>query len=219
MASTSTGVVDVQPRRYYKPSNQLQRRVDENGEEIILEGICARKRLQSNVSKYYTSTYFPICVPFCCLLGKFCGTRAVDVWSLCLTHFSIYFMNFNAACMCCPKAEVQIALTDINEIQEVSYVYTTGCCYLGTKIDTTTVRLELKPNKAKDFFLLIFINMDVSAVARVAMIYHLLLISTTVKMQRSLSKKSSSKWLQWSFNEWQWLAIYCDKLSDFVALL
>ena len=154
MASTSTDVVDVQPQRYYKPSNQLQRRVDENGEEIILEGICARKRLQSNISKYYTSIpiCFPICVPFCCLLGKFCGTRAVDVWSLRLTHSSIYFVNFNAACMCCPKAEVQIALTDINEIQEVSYVYTTGCCYLGTKIDTTTVRLELKPNKAKEFF-------------------------------------------------------------------
>ena len=39
MASTSTGVIDVQPQLYSnKPpagSNLLQRRVDENGEEII----------------------------------------------------------------------------------------------------------------------------------------------------------------------------------------
>jgi hypothetical protein len=78
MASTSTDVVDVQPQPYNKPSAQLRRRVGVNGEEIILEGICAQKRLQSNIlSSYYTTLStlicFPISVPFCCLLGKICG--------------------------------------------------------------------------------------------------------------------------------------------------
>ncbi len=157
MASTSTDVVDVQPQPYNKPSSaQLRCRVGVNGEEIILEGICAQKRLRSDISSYYTTLSMPICfpisVPFCCLLGKVCGTKAVDVWSLYLTPTGIYFVNFNAVCTCCPTDEVYIALTDINEIQEVSYVYSTGCCNYGTKLDSTTVRLELKPNKAKEFF-------------------------------------------------------------------
>ena len=162
MASTSTDVVDVQPQRYSnKPSagsNQLQRRVDENGEEIILEGICAQERLKSNISSYYMTLLciicFPIFVPFCYALGRFLGVRAVNVWSMYLTSTGIYFVNFNAACTCCPKAQVHIALADINEIQEVSYVYMAGpwCWKYGTKIDSTTIRLELKPNKAKEFF-------------------------------------------------------------------
>ena len=158
MSSTSTDVVHVQPRQY-KPStgsNQLQRRVDENREEIILEGICAQERLKSHISSYYTAlsslVCFPVCVPLSCLLGKFCGPRAVDVWSMHLTCTGIYFVNFNASCSCCPKSQVYIALSDINDIQEVSYIYTTGCCNYGTKLDSTTVRMELKPSKAKEFF-------------------------------------------------------------------
>lgn len=156
MASTSTGVIDVQPQLYSnKPpagSNLLQHRVDDNGEEIILEGICAQKRLRSDITScYHVST---VTLPLSCLLGKMCGAKAVDVWSLYLTSTGIFFVDFNAACVCCSKSQVHIALADINEIQEVSYVYMAGpwYCKYGTKIDSTTIRLELKPNKAKEFF-------------------------------------------------------------------
>ena len=150
MAATSTDVhvVDVQPQQYSnKPSagsNQLQCRVDENGEAVLLEGICAQKQLRNDITTYN--------VPFGCLLENICGTKAIDVWSLYLTSTGICFVNFNAACICCPKAQVHIALTDINEIQDVSNVYMAGCCYCGTEMDSTTIRLELKPNKAKEFF-------------------------------------------------------------------
>ena len=143
MASTGTDVIAVQPQLHLKTSKQ-----------IIIEGICAQEKLRRNVVDYYTlpSLYAPILLPFCCLLGKLCGRKAVDVWSMYLTSAGIFFVNYNAACVCCPKTQVHIALTDIEEIQEVSNIYRTGCCNYGTKISTTTIRLELKPNKAKEFF-------------------------------------------------------------------
>lgn len=138
----------MQPQRYSnKPSagsTQLQHRVDEKGEMILLEGICAQEQLRSDITSFYA--------PFGCLLENICGARAIDVWSLYLTSTGIHFVNFNAACVCCPKAQVHIALTDINKIQDVSHVYKAGCCKFGTKMDSTTIRLELKPNKAKEFF-------------------------------------------------------------------
>lgn len=135
-----------------------QQQLDKHGERIIIEGICAQTMLKRQVSWYYRSLSlsdsicFP-CLPCCIFLGRSCGSKAVDIWHMHLTSTTLHIVNFNPYCVCCPKKDVDIELMDINEIEEVGAVYRAGCCNLGTKLESpSTVRVELKPNKAKEFF-------------------------------------------------------------------
>ena len=145
-----------------------QQQVDENEEHVIIEGICAKKTLKKHVSWYYHAQSFllcHICFPCCLLVGRWCGSKAVDIWQLYLTPTTLHIKNFSPHCVCCPKRDVDIDLMDINDIKEVGGVYRQGCCYRGTKlIPPSTVRVELKPNKAKDFFTCCCRNCDLPIV-------------------------------------------------------
>lgn len=131
-----------------------QKQLDERGEHVIIEGICAQKLLKTDVSQNYRYRYsYIICLPCCIFVGRSCGSKAVDYWHMYLTPTTLHIVNFNPNCVCFPKRDVDIALTDINEIEEVGAIYRAGCCDMGTKLASpSTVRVELKPNGAKDFF-------------------------------------------------------------------
>lgn len=134
--------------------------LDDNEEHVIVKGICAQKTLKEHVSWYYKSnscSFCHICLPCCLLVGRWCGSKAVNIWHMYLTPTTLHIVNFSPHCVCWPKSEVDIALTDIKEIEEVGAIYKVwGSCLCfseGTKlIPPSTVRIQLKPNKAKDFF-------------------------------------------------------------------
>ena len=180
MASTNPAVIHTQPQPHSEenPTSAIcsQQQMDDNGELIIMEGICDQDGLKVAVSDYYYFLavrmgfiWLPIFLP----IGRFCGTKAVGIWRVYLTSTSLHFVKFDPTCVYFPiKSNKRIALTDIEEINVVNPVVTAGCCYLGTKLTSpTTVQVEIKPNGAKEFFSLccrycdlpIVINIDFCA--------------------------------------------------------
>lgn len=134
-----------------------QQHLNKNGEPVIIAGVCAQQLLKQQVSSYYkyyvSYITYHVCFPCCGLVGKLCGSKAVDIWQMYLTPTTLHLVDFNPNYVCLPKKDLDIALTDINEIEEVGFVYKAGCCDCGTKLASpSTVRVELKPNRAADFF-------------------------------------------------------------------
>ena len=163
MASTNPAVIHTQPQPHPEenPTSAIcsQQQMDENGELIIMEGICDQDGLKVAVSDIYHFLavrmgiiWLPIVLP----MGIFCGAKAVGIWRVYLTSTSLHFVDFDPACVYFPiKSNKQIALTDIEQINLLNPVVRAGfrCCAVGTKLGSpTTVQVEIKPNGAKEFF-------------------------------------------------------------------
>ena len=170
MTSTSHDAVTMQPQ--FGTNNQAiqQQQIDENGETIIMEGICAKKLVKDIVFSYYCSLSAAFChlgSPCLLLAGKGCGSRAANSWQMYLTTSSIHLVDFNASCVC-SRSNKRFDLVDIKDIEVVGSVYRGGCCNLGAKVaPATTILMELKPNRAKDFFILCCKRFDLPIVVAV----------------------------------------------------
>ena len=157
MTSTSIEVISRQPCSNVQ-NRSLQQHYDENGEVIILEAVCAKEQLKQAVQSYYGCAN-PISISTMCLTapclfiaGKLCGSKAVNMWRMYLTTTSIHLVNFDAVCVCVQN-NVRIDLTDIEEIQEAAGATTKDGSKRGTKLaPPTTILVELKPTKAKEFY-------------------------------------------------------------------
>ena len=155
MTSTSIEVISRQPCSNVQ-NRSLQQQYDENGEVIILEAVCAKKRLKHAVNSYYCFWSYlslGLTAPCCLVAGKLCGTKAANMWRMYLTTTSIHLVNYDASCVCV-QSNIRIDLTDIEEIQEAGCItIVNSVCINGSKIaPPTTILVELKPTKAKEFY-------------------------------------------------------------------
>ena len=142
MAAMNTDVITAEPSLDQVHQEQ---EVDENGEKIIIRGICEEGKLQSDICCSYM--FAPCgyhCFPFtfyfswCCCIpcGIHYGTKAPETWCLYLTESAIYYrtpipFKFNLPIQ-------RYALSDITDIRMDAGAYNivitlketaTSCCF------------------------------------------------------------------------------------------
>ena len=148
MAAMNTDVITAEPSL-----NQVhqEQEVDENGEKIIIRGICAESELESDVCHDYTvypwkcgDYYSYLCIFTCCCcvpFGIYCGRKAPKIWCLYLTESAIYYrtpvpFKFNLPIR-------RYALSDIADIKVTASAYgiviilketTTSCCFCCSEL-------------------------------------------------------------------------------------
>ncbi len=91
--------------------------VDEHGEAILAEGMCNPSGLCMQICCVYTVLGIVLCfvfLPFCLLLGVFCGCKAASSWRLYLTATGIHYTGV-APLPCCYQ-KVFIPLSEVQDV-------------------------------------------------------------------------------------------------------
>ena len=145
LSNQDQGIVTMQQ------SSSRQPKYDENGDEIIFEGICWNTGLKHAVKSSYTSwgrvssamccmALYPLCIP----IGNYCGNKACKVWRLYLTSTHIRYAIRDG--LNCQSVVGSIALTDVTNIQAKSgTVEVRRWCYYEGKIGTPTqIQIEMR---------------------------------------------------------------------------
>ena len=132
------------------PPESRRQRVDANGEPIIAEGYCSRRRVCMQICSIYfllaACTCF-ILLPFMCFLGFFMGQKAASSWELYLTPTGIHYTRVGASTCCIQK--MFIALEDIDDVfvQETIVVRSNG----GPTTHSHSVKLRINPERVEEY--------------------------------------------------------------------
>ena len=94
-------------------SVQRERKLDENGDEIIVEGVCQRSDVLCGVYGLYNTALAGIIL---LLIALCCAVKAAYSWKLHLTSAGIWYTDVIKTCFCLYKQHF-IPLSDINDIQ------------------------------------------------------------------------------------------------------
>ncbi len=94
-------------------STQQERKLDENGDEIIAEGVCHRGGVIWGVCGIYTVV---LAGPVLLLIALCCAVKAAYSWKLHLTSTGIWYTDVIKTCNCLYKQHF-IPLSDINDIE------------------------------------------------------------------------------------------------------
>ena len=157
MATTNPDVIEEQPQVQCSSSFSEQQ-LDEDGEEILIEGKCYKRGLMLAALQFYTCTHSNDALNLICCIGApvvlpmgiYNGWRSSKIWQLYLTRTSIFYTKVNPVCVCCDTTTVEIPLSQIEDIRV--YTETDGflTCCSGIKIAyTTTILVEFKLTAAE----------------------------------------------------------------------
>ena len=128
---------------------ERRQRVDENGEVIIAEGVCSRRRICMQICTVYFALAILSCfifLPFACFLGFYCGHKAATLWNLYLTPTGIHYTRVGASTCCHQK--MFIPLEDIEDVwvQETIVVR-----HNGPTTHTHSIKVKIDQDKIEQY--------------------------------------------------------------------